>query len=155
MKNKKFTYYVLVPAVIIVWGLIVYKIVAKDNTGIEINYLPQTTIKTQNKIEETKYSLLDNYPDPFLAKKKITITKQITKNTAKINAVVPKQQPWPSIKFNGYIFNGNSAKAHISVNNENMILKVNDLILNDYTLSVITSDSIKVRRGNEYKWFHK
>lgn len=153
MKNKKFTYYVLVPSVIVVWGLIIYKIVVKDN-GVANKYIPQTSDRTQIKTEDIEYSLLDNYPDPFLAKKEVVVHKKPTV-TATANKTVQQQQPWPTIKFNGYVVNGNVVKAHVTINGENKILKTNEPVLEGYTISVITNDSILVKHSSGMKWFHK
>ena len=108
MKNKKFTYYVLFPAVILVWGLIVYKIVVKDGDYTVANEPLGIQKKEQSKVENESYELLNNYPDPF-----IEGYPQAEENfdSGEPEVAVPKTvKKWPTIRFNGYIINGTKIK---------------------------------------------
>ena len=67
MKNKKLSY-VLAPVVILVWGLIFYKLFFSTNNGIIV----ADKTKKQKKVNEYKaennnFALLVDYRDPFLS----------------------------------------------------------------------------------------
>ncbi|HBL77425.1 MAG: hypothetical protein A2W90_21350 [Bacteroidetes bacterium GWF2_42_66] len=153
MKNKKFTYFVLIPAVIVVWGLIVYKIIARDSNTAPGNFMPETVAKEEKIVRNEEYKLLNNYPDPFSIEK-IAVPVKKTEKTRVSPPSVPKYN-WPDIRFNGYILNGDIARAHITINGENKILMLNDNFSDGYILTGITKDSIKVRYQSGMKWFSK
>jgi hypothetical protein len=67
MKNKK-TMYFLIPAVILVWGMIIYKIYQASDTGPRINKPIAEKIIEENEGIEEVYMLALNYRDPFFGK---------------------------------------------------------------------------------------
>ena len=79
MKNKS-TMYVLLVGVLIIWGLIFYRVFAgigSDNTSsfaIPLKKSLQTTIQK----EEEVFVLLANYRDPFLGSTSRPISNSIT-----------------------------------------------------------------------------
>jgi len=66
MKNKKTLYY-LIPAVILIWGIIVYKIITVTNYE-SVKHSSATSIPSINSQDTLpkEYQLLLNYKDPFL-----------------------------------------------------------------------------------------
>lgn len=153
MKNKKFTYYVLFPAVILVWGLIVYKIVVKDGDYTAANELSGIQKKEQPIVENEAYELLNNYPDPFLQE-----YPQAEENfdSGELEVAVPKTvKKWPTIRFDGYILNGTKIKCHMTINGEDKILQVNENVIEDYIVSKITPDSVQINSQGNSRWFKK
>ena len=153
MKNKKFTYYVLFPAVILVWGLIVYKIVVKDGDYTVTNEPSSIQKKEQSNVENDGYELFNNYPDPFLEG-----YPQAEENfgSGEPEVTVPKTvKKWPIIRFDGYIINGTKIKCHMTINGEDKILQVNEKAMEDYVVSAITPDSVEINSQGNSKWFKK
>jgi len=155
LKNRKITYFILFPAVLIVWGIIAYKIIiAKDQQGITKHPI-SVPVRKGNKTEGKKeYQLLNNYPDPFFPGKERVPDKK-DKNKA------PKTQPagpvyhWPDIRYNGYVLNGNITKAHVTIGEKNRILAVHESFSDGCMLTRITRDSILVWHQNNTRWFRK
>jgi hypothetical protein len=153
MKNKKFTYFVLLPAVITIWGLIVYRIVTKnDSFSLPEKYsgIPK---KERSVVENKDYQLLNNYKDPFYQHLP-QADETFNSDEQEINKP-KKERKWPVIRLNGYILNGNKIKCHLTINGEDKILQVQENVLEDYIVSVITPDSIKISSQGDSRWFKR
>jgi hypothetical protein len=152
MKNKKLTYYVLIPAVLLIWGIIIYKISLKRDDFIESNIPSNVSRNAKTPKENEGYQLISNYPDPFFHE-----SFQIEEESSDVQAVVkPKiEKKWPAIRFDGYILNGNKIKCHLTVNGEDKILQVQETILEDYVVSAITPDSIRINCQGNSRWYKK
>jgi hypothetical protein len=102
MKNKK-NIYILVPAVLIIWGIIGYKILSAINPDEEEivtnNTISQFVPKEIKEVE--KFTIQANYRDPFLGK---LYTKNITKKP-KNNLKKDTKPPvvFPHVTYNGMI----------------------------------------------------
>lgn len=149
MKNKKFTYFVLLPAVLFVWGLIIHRIMdsrSEDNTPISVlNYPP----KPEEIVAKKDYQLLNSYNDPFSSHKAYS-----SKCNEASEVVKPKNQKrWPEIRLNGYVVNGTKIKCHLTVNNDDRILQENEKILEDFIVSRITPDSVKISCKGDSRWY--
>jgi hypothetical protein len=153
MKNKKITYYILLPAVIVIWSLIVYKIKVRDNEYKKINEFSNTSKKERSISEDKEYQLLNNYKDPFFQHFSQT-NKTFSSEEKKI--VKPKnEKKWPAIRFDGYILNGDKIKCHLTVGGEDKILQEHEKILEDYIVLAITRDSVKIGSQGDSRWFKK
>ncbi len=102
MKNKKNIYFLL-PAVIIVWGLLVYKIIGGLSPSAQqtetIESIEQFNPKT---IEQTSsFTIKTDYRDPFLG----TFEKKKRKATNRKNTPVVKKPsvPFPTIVYKGIV----------------------------------------------------
>ena len=98
MKNKK-NIYILVPAVLLIWGFIGYKIYATLNSTdvVAITENDLVDFKPEEIKEVEKFTISANYRDPFLG-------KLFTKNTTK--PVIKKPKPiveFPKISYNGMV----------------------------------------------------
>jgi hypothetical protein len=153
MKNKKFTCYVLIPAVTIIWGIIIYKIIVKDDDSAALAALSNTPKKEKSVSEKDVYQLINNYTDPFNSEthqKKVSLISDLN------DAVEPKiENKWPAIRFNGYVLNGKKMKCHLTVDGEDKILQEHESILKDCIVSAITSDSVKIIYLANSRWFKK
>jgi len=113
MKNKKLTY-VLGLAVLVVWGLIIYRVVAagSDNDDVPVATAPiKKEAYNDYTIPKDTTRLLLNYRDPFgLVKQKDTI-KISPARSHKISAIASKPVfNWGFIKYSGYMRNPGSKK---------------------------------------------
>jgi hypothetical protein len=116
---KKTTLYLLFPLVVIIWGIVIYKVVGAF--GDEKIYKPAAVKLSENEIKREKkdtFSLLPIDRDPFLGhyyKKPVT-----TKPTP----VSPERKvEWPEISYLGLITDsGNSSEVHILQVNGKQIL---------------------------------
>ncbi len=113
MQNKK-ALYLLIPAVIIIWGIIAYKIIIGLNSDDNIMPADFSTKQTNKVRQETSnnYTLIASYRDPFLGIVQKT-TSVINHDTIKRNIIKPIQKTeilFPNIVFFGCIKNKMSNK---------------------------------------------
>ncbi len=153
MKNNKLTYYLLIPAVMIIWGIIIYKIVVRNDdrkvSETRINAPKKGKAVNENEI----YQLINNYSDPFFGEH-----PQLNEvsSSDRQEVVKPKvEKKWPVIRFDGYILNGNKIKCHLTVSGEDKILQVNEKVIEDYIVSAITPDSVKINCEGNSRWLKK
>lgn len=102
MKNKK-NIYILLPLVLIVWGIIGYKVFSAINPTADLQTSPTNLVNFKPKTieNEATYTLNLNYRDPFLEKrspiKKIKTTRKTSNKQPNITI------PFPPIIYNGLI----------------------------------------------------
>ena len=112
MKNKKMLY-ILIPIVLLVWGVIIYKIAAPGSVGDNITGLQNNQFATTSTIENLNdtFSIHPNYRDPFLGKeaKKSILSENKVSNVVAVSNVIEKTVrssiSWPSIVYEGLIKN--------------------------------------------------
>jgi hypothetical protein len=124
MKNKKFTYF-LGFLVLVVWGIIIYRIF--DSAGGSEDDLPIAEKKINKDLyndytipKDTTHLLL-NYKDPFELKKQKDTLQSINKKPPLTKFVQLAFKPvfnWGFIKYSGYIRNPISKKlvAVVTIN---------------------------------------
>ena len=102
MKNKK-NIYILLPAVLIVWGILIFKLISGLNpttpTSQNSQQVGQFTPKQLTQAET--FTIQADYRDPFLGtfeKKKQRAVKRNTQPSAKIETT-----PFPSIEYKGIV----------------------------------------------------
>ncbi|KAA9324920.1 hypothetical protein [Adhaeribacter soli] len=163
MKNKKLVY-ILLPLVLIIWGLIVYQVktaIADEPEVIGLSNEKRDG-KLSQEIQQQEFSLMLNYPDPFLKGEKVTRTA----SPAQANRVSSRQKPnpvlppvqlkeeiaWPNIVYNGMIVNQNSnAKiAMLTIGEQQVFLKINS-IEKGIRLLRIYKDSVRVELNGQRK----
>jgi len=138
MKNKK-NIYILLPAVLLVWGLLGYRIFSTVNPSIK----KQQTVAASNNFkpqllqESETFTINADYRDPFLgtvAQKKISKTKKIAKTITKKPKV-----PFPSIMYKGLVSSKkkNQQVFLISINGQQFFFKKNS-----------TKNEVKLLRGS-------
>lgn len=137
MKNKKNIYF-LVPAVLLIWGIIGYKIYTTLNVENAV-LMPNNSSVDFNpeKIKEVeKFTINANYRDPFLGK--LITNKKVSSTPVKI-----KQKPtviFPMINYNGMISPKEANRATlflIVINNKQQFLSVGEEI-----------EGVKLLKGN-------
>ncbi len=97
MKNKKNIYF-LIPTVLLIWGIIGYKIVKSINPS-QPNATTRVAIadfKPKELVVSKPYTINANYRDPFLG--------SIATNKKKVKRVVQKKSiVFPSVQYVGFI----------------------------------------------------
>lgn len=163
MKNKK-TAYFLVPLVLLVWGMIGWKVYAAMNKNKEGNMLQDKTEELKNsgeKIPDT-FDLIADYRDPFLANSIFKIEK--SKLQSRKNEPVQTNKPllqkedfsWPEISYHGLIVrNGTERKVgFLRVNGSSYFVNSGDEA-GGLKIGKISKDSVEVMLGKERKIVRK
>jgi hypothetical protein len=157
MKNKKLTYF-LIFIILIVWGLIIYRIFAV--VGANDDTLPVSSTKPAKEpyndfsILKDTTKLLLNYRDPFgLTKQKDTaaVGKITSKTVVQRSHVTPLN--WSFIRYAGYVRNSSSKRliALVSINGKNEMLSEGDT-KDHVKLIKNLRDSIKISFNGKTKF---
>lgn len=109
-KNKKVTY-LLICAVSIVWGLILYKVFSND-TDVEEGFQQPVVSGTSEAYDQfvtrpDTFKLALNYEDPFVGSVKTEQVKVVEKIKA-INYTALQVRPlvdWTGVSYSGYVVN--------------------------------------------------
>jgi hypothetical protein len=160
MKNKKLTY-VLGLAVLVVWGMIIYRVfnAATDNND-DVTTVSSTPQKKEPYNDETIIKdttrLLLNYRDPFsLVKLKDTAEIPVKKILSKNNSLLPVKPAfnWSFIRYAGYIRNPATKKlvAMVSINGKNEMF-VEGQTKDQVKLLKNLRDSIKISYSGKVKF---
>lgn len=155
MKNKKIIY-ILIPALIAVWGIIGTKIFTylKSDGSSDSQIKTKKIFEPEKNIKDT-FDLIADYPDPFLQAtskhlhKKKPLSKTNTKNMPKKNI------KWPKVEYRGMVTNQTNKKTviNISINSKNYLMSEGQE-KNNIQLIKIYEDSIITCYQNENKTFY-
>lgn len=169
MKNKKLRY-ILIPAVVIIWGLVLYKVFSYTDDTPEFNFNSNidNEILQNNSVVDT-FSLIADYRDPFLGNqstfKSYSPSIESSNNNTQNKSVEIKktnnQQTvtnirWPQVKYGGLVINQNSDKkvGIMQLNGKKHLIEENK----DYdniTIQRIFEDSVLISYMNNSKTFYK
>jgi hypothetical protein len=159
MKNKKFTY-VLGLAVLVIWGLIIYRVfsaTADSDDNITVSNISQKkeTYDDETIIKDTTHLLL-NYKDPFsLIKPKDTAEIPVKKILYRNLSILPIKPAfnWSFIRYAGYIRNPTTKKlvAVVSINGKNEML-LEGQTREQVKLLKNMRDSIKISYGGKVRF---
>ena len=135
MKNKK-NIKVLLPLVVIIWGILIFKIVdafRPDDMNLQQGVV--SSFKAPSVKEKEQFNLIAVESDPFLG-------TPYAKSSKKDNRAIKKVQnetPWPNIQYLGLVSDNNSKSKIfiISINGQQQLLAAGE----------ITQD-VKVVKGN-------
>jgi hypothetical protein len=151
MKNKKLTYF-LGFLVLIVWGVIIYRIFNSAGNGNDETFI-QPTKKTSKEpyndytIPKDTTHLLLKYRDPFAFKKQTDTPKLTIKKLIAVKVIPPpiKASNWNFIKYSGYIHNPGSKNLVAVVNiNGKTTMMIEGEIAGQVKLIKNLQDSIEV-----------
>lgn len=149
MKNKKLTYF-LGLAVLVVWGIIIYRIfsaaTAGDDDSPAIAARPLKEAFNDFTIPKDTTHLLLNYRDPFGLVKQKDTTRTVAKRLVNRQLIVPVRPfDWGFIHYSGYMLNPATKKliALVSINGQNTTLSEGQT---KYEVKLIKNlrDSIKI-----------
>lgn len=147
--NKNTKTYLLLAAVILIWGIVIYKIVSAgaEEPDIISNVAIDKLEPLASKERDT-FSITAEYRDPFLgtmAKKKVKTTKRTTK---------PKKPPQPeiNIRYTGLITDQDTKSKifFVSINGQQHLMSANDEVQKVRLLSG-TESSIRVHYNGKTK----
>jgi hypothetical protein len=155
MKNRKMLY-ILVPAVILIWGAVAYSIfnhMHSSDSNFEQQNAP-VSFKTTDT-DSIKYQLLANYRDPFNAGIRNTKYDEIGEQE-KMSRSQNIGQPvaWPQIEYQGLISHNKKWVALIKINNSNLLMKEGDEKM-DIKLIKMYNDSVLLKFQKNNKVFAK
>lgn len=148
VKNKKLLY-ILVPAVLGIWGAIGFSIFSHMRKPVSADYFDHNINEKSvtDSVGET-YQLLANYRDPFKTGRYSNLSDGQKSKPQKPNLNNNRMNPyqnriiWPDIKFLGMISNNKKWVALVRVNNSNLLMSEGDekmkvRLIKLYTDSVI------------------
>lgn len=148
MKFLKNTY-VLVVAVVIIWGIIgyhLYNFIKRDDVSVMVkkDHIPLTQDDSVRH-----YTLLINYRDPFFASSVKTLhhrSKEISPRKASVIVNNAHNIEWPKLQYKGIVENSQARKkiALINVNGLGSLVKEGDM-LGAVRVHKIWKDSLELR----------
>lgn len=154
-KNKKLTI-LLICAVAAVWGIIIFRIVFReDSSGSHVIPSKMKIVDEpldQYFVKEDTVELLLSYRDPFLGHVASGTRERVEQVSQPVAIEVPYVEPvvinWPDIVYAGYINNGNKKVCIVSVNGREQMIAEGETFEN-VKLVKNSNDSILVEwQGN-------
>jgi hypothetical protein len=169
MKNRK-SLYILIPAVLVVWSLIVYRIynAQQDDSAVYSKGKP-AEISSSGPLEKLNYDLLLNYADPFLKGIKWKKKKEVFKEGEQLTIVQPNESSktlpdanqaendiWKEVRYLGLIEHklNHSKIVLLEIKGNNYILKLGE-IKEGFLLKRIAQDSILLKNGIKEAYIKK
>jgi hypothetical protein len=156
VKNKKLTY-LLGLVVLVVWGLIIYRVVNAVSSNDDDSTVAPVKIAKEAyndfSIPKDTTHLLLNYRDPFgIVRQKDTARVVIRRVTQPKIPIQVKPMDWGFIRYSGYMLNPSTKKliALMSINGQNTTLSEGQT-KNDVKLIKNLRDSIKVSFAGKTK----
>ena len=151
LKNKT-SLYLLFPLVIIIWGVVIYKMVGafKDEPVI-IPAPPRAVGEEVKRVQRDTFSLLPIVRDPFLGhyyKKPVEPKKHL--------AAPPRDVQWPEISYLGLISEtGKSSGVHILQVNGNQFLLEKGGVAEEIRIVGSRSEQVTLIYRGDKKTFSK
>jgi len=152
--------YILVPLIIIIWGILFYR--------LYLLFFPSETLvitqgeiiiaNTNTSFKKDTFNLIDNYRDPFLGKRETSVEKP-----EKLSLSVPvnigkktNSLQWPSVSYTGMVKKEKSILplAFIHINGNEHLVRQGDKI-EGILLKKVYKDSIEVVFEKEKKVISK
>jgi hypothetical protein len=161
MKNKKMLY-ILIPATLVVWGLIIYRIIGGMGPSDAPVFQQAAVPVAIAEAEKDTFSIHPTYRDPFLGKRSVPAEQAQTHETTVKPAtpppapVVKTPTPWPTIQYSGTIKNqaSNKERVLLQVNGQDFMAQAGETV-NGVLVYKVYRDSIEVHFLNEKKFIHK
>ncbi len=166
MKNKKLLF-LLIPATLLLWGMILYKIfsaVSGGDNNIGQNQEVVTPIDSNEQLLTDTFSIHPTNRDPFLGKMNKTISTHTGGSSSPKTVITPKStlappsinSTFPKIIYGGLIKNKQSNKqlVLIQINGQSNIMKIGE-IFNEVELTKVFRDSIEVKFRKEKRFIAK
>ncbi|BDS14296.1 hypothetical protein [Aureispira anguillae] len=175
MKDNKYAPYILGVMVLVVWGLVFYKIY-QAVYGTEDDFVPpkfDAPLVLEDRQQEDSYTLLLDYKDPFLGKhfKLSQRNGSTVANGGRMNsrprqpakvvkktiptAKTPPPKPFPTIVYQGFQVMESDTIALIKINNRFYPVARVGNSFQKVQVEKIYQDSIQLSYENQYKTFLK
>lgn len=155
--------YILIPVVILIWGLVIYKIFSYTDGSSDVNTIPVFTRQKETvKLEKDTFSIIAKYKDPFLGKNFSIYEEDYSDDnetqTEKVKVPeIKKEEPkinikWPSIIYGGIIYNAKTKKSVglVKINNRDYLGNKGNM-LEEVEIIEMYNDSIKVKYSEQTK----
>jgi len=147
----------LVPSVLLIWGIVFYKVFSGNSD--ESDYYPESTVfvpKAGDSVAADSFTIVARYRDPFLGslwKAPVVQKKVIPKK--KVEPPVPiVVHRWPQMSFLGVVQGKSGQLGLLNISGKQNIVKAG-AVVEGYTISTFTEDSITVHYENEKKVLYK
>ena len=148
MKNKKTTYILLV-AVVALWGTIVYKFFSGGDEEFEVEYVkPKKQVHIPSSTMPDTFDVVANYRDPFFGKvyKKKQNTHVVKKPLKQVKKKEEKKEPeivvhWPRLDYRGLINSETKSVGLILYEGKERIIMPGDSLEGIY-VKALTADSV-------------
>lgn len=156
MKNKK-VLFILIPATLTVWGIIIYKIVANMHPDDNIVFSKPLSIVNNGEVTVDSFSINPTYRDPFLGKvqnQPVVLEQQPIHKTP--SPTIKVSTPWPALAYHGIIKNTKLKKEMVllEINGQEHMMKLGESV-DGVLLSKAFKDSVEVQFAKEKKIIHK
>jgi len=148
--NKKVATYVLLPIVIIIWGVVIAKTISiflpNENKLVSNNIT--TVIDLKQEFKRDSFTIVAKYRDPFLGNV-VSPVKKASKLSRKKRIpqrqVIQKNINWNFVDYGGVLLNNTSkqAIALMKIYNKSYLMKEGD-INKELTVEKIFKDSVSV-----------
>ncbi len=155
LKDKR-SLYILLPLVGLLWGFIIYRIVAFTDQEERVSPIEITEISRPLDQEKSDWSLELDYPDPFL--------KKVPRAVTRTGNIDPEEEPNPvgvirpetraagfegikaQLVYHGYITRGDRGNrvALLQVNGHDLLLREGEDLADTLSIYTITPDSLGV-----------
>lgn len=170
MKNKKLIY-ILVPAVLIIWLMVIFRIAGYVNASDSEDYFTGNIYQEEpSKNEKDTFSILADYRDPFLGSSaRFYKAEEIfTEDEPRVQETKPKPVPatdnkttiksikWPDLEFGGLILQESTKQVVglMKINNKEFLIRAEDSFLG-VTIDKIYKDSVEVEFLDEKKTIYR
>lgn len=162
MNNKK-TVYFLLPAVVVIWAIIGYRIINGLSAEPPQKKYYQVEQVKQVAIDTMSYPLSLNYRDPFYTAytpkavtKKIVKTKSAPKKAPSKRIIKSSSVDWSKVKYFGMIKDPKSQKqSALLIINGSYQYVAPGMIIDEFEIKSITSDSVGMVSDDELKYIRK
>ena len=171
MKNKKLTY-VLISGVIVIWGLIIYRIFSGLEPEKELPTInPETMVQNEpaTKISDS-FGITVDYSDPFLDRKILSFRSSsstpVSRRSVRTQPVrrppappktesQPERLKWPEVIYSGVIENDKGTiVALMAINNQDFLMQAGHE-KEGIKVEKIYEDSVKLTYNGEIKVISK
>ena len=167
MKDNKYAPYILGPILLMVWGLVFYKVYQAVYSGEETFDVPHyANIPVfEDKQQDSTYALLADYKDPFLGKRfnytsnenarpRTTTSNNTSNRKATIPAAKPVvknaiQKPFPPFVYQGFQIMDADTVALVKINNRFYPVARKGNTFQGVQVKAIYKDSIQVQFENQ------
>jgi len=147
----------LIVAVLLVWGMIGYRIISALNDDSEGNSGPVKSTATKMVDSLPSYTISLNYRDPFFPAKPVARQLSVVRKpvaSSERKAAPKVAEKWEEIIFLGCFNSGKVQILTVRIAGEEIFVRRGDLY-DKYTFEDIWMDSVRIRNGSEVKTFYK
>lgn len=149
----------MVVAVIVIWGIILFRVISLKNTPNRTAPNPHTQNAIVHEYTKDSFSINNSYADPFLTKTSVFVNKEKITHKVVGKTELKKQEPkpvinWPTIYYKGLITSKEKKIGLLDLDKRNYIISLKDTV-NDIIVQYIDNDSIVLKYYDTFKTIKK